>query len=713
MPRKFIGHRTFKGRGALSNPPGRFEKDTREPIDDGWWREEEPTSIVQTVEPDCARSVITTNNSPDVGFDYSINPYRGCEHGCVYCLDGETRVLMADGHTKALADIQVGDEVFGTQRSGVYRRYIRTRVLAHWRSRKPAYLIRLEDGTELTASGDHRFLSDRGWKFVRGTEQGRDRRPFLTLSNRLMGFGMVPPAKPPCHGADYRRGYLCGVIRGDGHLGVHRYRRAGRSHGDVYRFRLAMIDSEALDRASLYLGEFGVSTTRFFLQASTDNRQPCEAIRASARASVESIQRLIEWPDRPVLGWLQGFIAGVFDAEGSYGRDGILRIANGDTTMIQSTKSALNYLGFEAVVETISGSRPRPMHYVRLRGGLREHLRLFRTCQPAITRKCDIGGTAVKLRANLKVVSIDWIAGDRELFDITTGTGDFVANGVVSHNCFARPSHAYLGLSPGLDFETKLFYKENAARLLEEELANPRYVPKPIALGINTDGYQPVEKRLEVTRSILAVLARCRHPVTLVTKSALILRDIDLLADMARDNLVSVSLSVTSLQPEIKRTLEPRTASSQTRLRVIRELSAAGVPTGVLIAPVIPAITDHEMESILQAAKEASALSAGYVLLRLPWEVTDLFREWLAEHYPGRAKHVMSLINQARGGRDNDPNFGSRMRGRGPYSELLRARFEVATRKLGLNSADSRVELETGLFRPPGAQRSQLTLGFD
>ncbi len=350
---------------------------------------------------------------------------------------------------------------------------------------------------------------------------------------------------------------------------------------------------------------------------------------------------------------------------------------------------------------------------MRLRGGLREHLRLFRTCQPAITRKCDIGGSAVKLRSNLNVVSIERIARPRELFDITTGTGDFLANGVISHNCFARPSHAYIGLSPGLDFETKLFYKENAANLLEQELAHPRYVPKPIALGINTDGYQPVEKRLEVTRSILTVLARCRHPVTLVTKSALILRDMDLLADMARDNLVSVSLSVTSLQPEIKRTLEPRTASPQARLRVIRELSAAGVPTGVLIAPVIPAITDHEMEGILQAAKEAGALSAGYVLLRLPWEVKDLFREWLAEHYPDRARHVMSLINQARGGRDNDPNFGSRMRGTGPYAELLRARFKVATRKLGLNSADARLELDTGLFRPPRPQTSQLTLGFD
>jgi DNA repair photolyase len=363
MPRNFIGHRAFTGRGALSNPPGRFDKDEREAVDDGWWQDDEPTSIVQTVEPDRARSVITTNDSPDVGFDYSINPYRGCEHGCTYC--------------------------------------------------------------------------------------------------------------------------------------------------------------------------------------------------------------------------------------------------------------------------------------------------------------------------------------------------------------FARPSHSYLGLSPGLDFETRLFYKENAAGLLENELAHPRYVPKPIALGINTDGYQPIEKRLGVTRSILSVLARCRHPVTIVTKSTLVLRDIDLLADMARDNLASVSVSVTTLDPEIKRTLEPRTAAPQARLRVIRELAAAGVPTSVLVAPVIPAITDHELEGILEAARDAGALSAGYVLLRLPWEVKDLFREWLAQHQPDRAKHVMSLINQARGGRDNDPRFHSRMRGTGPFAELLRNRFALASRRLGLDAAEERFELEKRHFRPPAAPTPQLTLDLE
>ncbi len=267
--------------------------------------------------------------------------------------------------------------------------------------------------------------------------------------------------------------------------------------------------------------------------------------------------------------------------------------------------------------------------------------------------------------------------------------------------CFARPTHAYLGLSPGLDFETKLFYKADAVALLEAELAKPKYRCTPIALGINTDGYQPLEKRLQITRSILAVLARCRHPVTIVTKSALVLRDLDLLADLAKDQLVSVMLSITSLTNDIKRTLEPRAASPQARLRVIKELALAGVPVGVLVAPVIPAITDHEIEAILSAAKEAGAGSAGYVLLRLPHELKALFREWLAEHYPDRAKHVMSLINLSRGGKDYDAEFGQRMRGTGPYAELLRMRFDLARRKLGLDGASDRHELNTAAFRPP------------
>jgi DNA repair photolyase len=262
-----------------------------------------------------------------------------------------------------------------------------------------------------------------------------------------------------------------------------------------------------------------------------------------------------------------------------------------------------------------------------------------------------------------------------------------------------------------LDFETKLFYKADAVRLLEAELSKPRYICKPIALGINTDGYQPLEKRLGVTRSILEVLVRYRHPVTIVTKSALVLRDIALLADLAKDELVSVALSVTSLSDDLKRVLEPRTASPAARLRVIQTLAGAGIPVGVMVAPVIPAITDHEMEAILEAAHNAGASFASYVLLRLPHEVKILFRDWLSAHYPDRAKHVMSLINQASGGKDYDSRFGIRMRGTGPYAELLRQRFEIASRKLGFSGSEERQDLNTQAFRPPSTS-PQLSLGL-
>jgi DNA repair photolyase len=277
--------------------------------------------------------------------------------------------------------------------------------------------------------------------------------------------------------------------------------------------------------------------------------------------------------------------------------------------------------------------------------------------------------------------------------------------------CYARPSHAYLGLSPGLDFETRLFYKADAAKVLEEQLARPGYVCKSITLGANTDPYQPVEKRMRVTRSILEVLARTRHPVSVISKHALVLRDLDLLADLARDGLVSVAISVTTLDTDLKRVMEPRAASPQARLRTLAALSAAGIPTAVMVAPVIPALTDQELEAILEAAAAAGAHWAGYVLLRLPYEVKDLFREWLSEHYPDRAAHVMSLIRHMRGGRDYDPRFGVRMRGNGPYAQLLSDRFRLACRRLNLNSEPHKPP-NTALFRPPGPSGSQLRLGL-
>jgi DNA repair photolyase len=274
--------------------------------------------------------------------------------------------------------------------------------------------------------------------------------------------------------------------------------------------------------------------------------------------------------------------------------------------------------------------------------------------------------------------------------------------------CYARPTHAYLGLSPGLDFETKLRAKLDAAALLERELARPGYRCEPIALGTNTDPYQPVERRLEITRGVLEVLARCRHPATIVTKSAAVVRDLDLLAPMARQDLVRVALSVTTLDGGLARRLEPRAAAPHRRLEVIRQLRQAGVPAAVMVAPIIPALTDHEIERILEAAVAAGASSAGYVLLRLPHEVKELFEGWLEAHAPDRAAHVLSLVRQCRGGRLYDATFGRRMRGEGPYAELIARRFASAKRRLGL-TVETR-SLRTDLFEPPAQASGQLRL---
>jgi DNA repair photolyase len=275
--------------------------------------------------------------------------------------------------------------------------------------------------------------------------------------------------------------------------------------------------------------------------------------------------------------------------------------------------------------------------------------------------------------------------------------------------CYARPSHAYVGLSPGLDFETRLFYKADAAKLLEAELSAPNYRCAPIMLGANTDPYQPLEKSLKVTRSLLEVLLRCRHPVAITTKGALVARDVDLLAALGRDGLVQVMFSIPTLNDDLKRILEPRAASARAKLRAMRVLADAGVSVGVLVAPIIPVITEHEIESVLEAAREAGASLAGYTMLRLPWEVKDLFREWLAEHFPDRAAHVMSVVRAMRGERDNDPDFGTRMHATGPIAQLIRQRFQLATRRLGYPHERTR-SLPTNLFRPPLRNHPQLSL---
>lgn len=739
----------IKGRGALSNPAGRFETLARGAIDDGWGSLDDEAPAPNTVvSADPARSIITYNDSPDIGFSRSMNPYRGCEHGCPYCLAGDTDILMADGSLKKLMGVKVGDVVYGTARHGVYRRYVPSRVLDHWRVIKPAFRITLEDGTQIIAGGDHRFLTDRGWKFVTGTGQGRDCRPHLTPNNKLMGVGAF--AKAPRMDADYKRGYLCGMIRGDGLLRDYAYARAGRSHGRVHRFRLALADQEGLDRAQQYLNQFDVRTDEFVFFTGTQDRRPMKAIRTQSRPGVESIRGLLEWPCDPSREWCAGFLAGIFDAEGSYSQ-GILRISNTDERIVARIYLSLRMLGFRFTIARDENRPGKAIQVIRLLGGLREALRFFHRVDPAIMRKRSIVGQAVKSDAKLGVIRVEPLGRSMVLHDISTETEDFIANGVVSHNCFARPTHAYLNLSPGLDFETRLFYKENAAAIFEKELRHPKYVCEPITVGVNTDAYQPIERTYQVTRSLLEVAQRFRQPLYLITKGATLMeRDLDILGEMGRANLVAVTVSVTSLDDALKRKLEPRTSSPAARLKLIRKLADAGVPVSVNVAPVIPALTDGELERILEAARDAGATEAGYVMLRLPWEVKDLFEEWLRAHYPDRATHVMSLMRQLHGrepehrpreavtdpegyNQDAPPepqprrpdryaknayynsDWGVRQRGAGPFAQLFAQRFAIACRRLGLNRDErehNRRGLDTSQFRAPPEPGSQIGLDF-
>ena len=650
---------------------------------------------------DASRSIITTNDSPDVGFDASINPYRGCEHGCVYCLEGDTPILMADGSIRPLRNVRIGDAIYGTRRDGWYRRYVKTRVLAHWQTIEPAYAVTLADGTRLVAGADHRFLTERGWKFVTGAEHGPRQRPHLTTNNKLMGTGHFVAAT----GIDecaYRRGYLCGMIRGDGLLASYEYERPGRSHGNQYPFRLALVDDEALDRTRSYLSGFGITVHECDFQTGVGCR-PMKAIRTSARSGVERIQELVEWPLEPPSDWQRGFLAGIYDAEGSFSEK-VLTISNTDASIIEHIARALRTFGFDFALERRRTDTGKPLLGVRLIGGLGAHLGFWHSIGNAISRKREIEGRALKGGARLGVRSIEPLGEAIPLYDITTGTGDFIADGVVSHNCYARPTHEYFGLSAGLDFETRIFVKEDAPALLRRELSSPKWQPKVLAMSGVTDPYQPIERKLLLTRRCLEVLAEFRNPVGIVTKSHLVTRDRDLLGELAGDQAAAVAISITTLDGSLAARMEPRASHPRERLRAIETLAAAGIPCGVMVAPVVPAITDHEILSILRAAADAGAGWAGFVVLRLPWAVKELFEEWLERHFPERKKKVLERVRSLRGGKLYEASFGTRMKGSGPFADQIRGLFTTGCRRAGLDRP--RPELSTAAFRRPGLQHT-------
>lgn len=569
------------------------------------------------------------------GFDWTINPYRGCSHACVYCQAGDTQILMGDGRTKDLSDVRVGDVVYGTVREGRYRRYVLTEVQNHWKTTKPSFRITLADRTELIASGDHRFLTaQRGWKYVTGAEQGSQRRPHLTTNNKLMGTGRFAP--PPGDSPEYRRGYLCGLIRGDGHIGSYAYPKENGLTARYHCFRLALADDEALQRARRYLGDMEIPTGEFLFSGATDRHRAIKAIRTQAHDRVGMVRETIEWPGRPGEDWCKGFLAGIFDAEGHYSES--LRIANTDRSIIDWTVDCLRRFGFSVAVER-RRTFTNGLTYIRLLGGLQEHLRFFHMVDPAITRKRSIVGRAIKTNARLQVESI--VPIDREeqpaLYDITTGTGDFIANGVVSHNCFARRTHTYLGFDAGRDFEREIVVKVNVPELLRGELARPSWKRELVALGTNTDPYQWVESRYRMMPEILAALEAAETPVSVLTKSPLAMRDIEIYARMAKRGMrVSVNLSVPTLDEDAWRATEPHTPSPAARLDAVAELRRRGIDSGVLIAPLMPGINDSpdQVRPIVERARAAGATFLGGVALHLRDEVKDVFFAWLEQKRP-------------------------------------------------------------------------------
>jgi DNA repair photolyase len=574
-------------------------------------------------------------------FQYTINPYRGCSHACLYCSSPDTPVLLADGRHRPLAELRAGDRIIGTVPTSGNRRFTITTVRDQWSSIKPAYRVVLEDGTELIASGDHRFLTaGRGWKHVTGSEQGKERRPHLTTNSSLIGVGAF--AQQPRQSDDYRRGYLCGLTRGDGHLAQKMHAPVRGKPYMMHRFRLALADTEALDRAEMILDSLGVGTTRFVFHQATATQRQMTAIHAQAREPVSRVIELVTWPVNPPADWRKGFLAGIFDAEGSGGHEAF-RIANCDPIVLAWTRACLGEFGFR--YRTEESGRQNGLTSIRLLGGLKEQLRFFHLTDPAIRRKLWLDGRAVRTEAKLGVVAVEPLSKAMRLFDITTGTGDFIANGVVSHNCFARPTHKYLDFDAGRDFEREIVVKVNVPEVLRAELRKPSWKREHIAMGTNTDPYQWCESKYRLMPGIWEALRDHRNPCSVLTKSPLLLRDLELMQAIAEVTDIHANLSIPTLDEKPWRASEPHTPHPRKRIEAVAELNRAGIPTGVLIAPLMPGINDSpkQVEAILQACADAGATHVGGIPLHLRGEVRDVFMEWLRSYRPDLVERYEAL----------------------------------------------------------------------
>jgi DNA repair photolyase len=619
-------------------------------------------------------------------FRWTINPYRGCSHACVYCLAGDTPILMADRSHKPLADVRVGDEIYGTERQGKHRRYVRTRVLEHWSTVKPAYRVVLEDGTELVASGDHRFLTDDGWRHVADAAAGQRRRPHLTTAHALLGTGWF--AAGPDHSDDYERGYLCAMVRSTEDLDTA---------GDLPPFRLAFADGDAIERARGYVLGRGLNTRQLTLERGTRGTTHVHVVDTRGQSQRQRLEAVLRAPVTPSHEWRKGFLAGMFDADGAGGR--VIRIRNADQSTAGWIEACMSTFGLRTMLEGPSGD---DLRVVRLRGGLRENLRFFHVADPASRRKLVIDDMAVKSNPRLAVDSVVALRGALQLFDITTGTGDFIANGVVSHNCFARPTHKYLDFDAGRDFEREIVVKVNAPEVVRAELARPSWKGEHVAMGTNTDPYQWVESRYKLMPGIWEALRDARNPCSILTKSPLLLRDIDLMREIAAVTDLHANLSIPTLDAKAWRATEPHTPHPRARLEAVAELNRVGVPTGILIAPLMPGINDapEQVEPLLEAAAAAGATGIGGIALHLRGDVRQLFLDWLRSYRP----ELVALYEQlyARGAyapADERRRLAAMLR---PPGTPPPSRFRVRDR--------AEVEAQEGTSPEPPAAQVQATL---
>ena len=605
-----------------------------------------------------ARSVV--NRVPEASrmpFRWTINPYRGCQHACVYCTSGETPVLMADGRTRPLAEVRVGDGIYGTVRRGSDRAYVRTTVLAHWSTVKPAYRVVLADGTQLVCSGDHRFLTERGWRYVTGPRLGGLRwRPHLSAGHALMGTGGF--AEPPKQTASYRRGYLCGLIRADGSIGHYSYSRCSSAADRNYLFRLAQPGpaSRAIRaRTAGYLARTGIGCADFtFTEEPGRNEagavQPgtrCRvtAIRTAGPDQARTLEWLLSWPDHPGPDWRKGFLAGCFDARGGY-HDGVLRICPADPEAADWLVFSLRSLGLAAVRE--------PAHLlgapsgVQLGGGHGQVVKFFHAVDPAGAPPGAIEGRLVGTHDGLRVVAVEPLGLDVPMYDITTGTGDFIANGVVSHNCFARNSHTYLDLDAGADFNTRVVVKVNAPELVRKKMASPSWAGEHIAMGTNVDCYQRAEGRYQLMPGIIGALRDAANPFSILTKGTLILRDIELLAEAAEVTEVGLNVSAGFVDKDLWRSIEPGTPAPGRRLEACATLNERGLRCGVLMGPVVPFLSDSpaQLDEAVRLIAAAGARHVMPIVLHLRPGTREWFFSWLRAQHPGLVEAYLELYGR-------------------------------------------------------------------